>query len=119
MFRKKLTEVAVDSFTDYLKERFEKLKQLDLDKDGQKDVDQIIAIVNRAGVAMKASLDSTDFNQMGAGLEQVVNGVQLVKNSFDAVKVQAVAKELKEGCNKLVELAHLGIAEMKENQGQH
>lgn len=114
MFRRKLTEVAVDSFTDYLKERFEALKQLDLDKDGQKDVDQIIAIVNRAGLALKDSLDSTDFTQMATGLEQIVNGAQLIKNSFDAVKVQAVAKELKEGCTKLAELGQLGITEMKE-----
>ena len=53
---------------------------------------------------------------MATGLEQVVTGVQLVKNSFDAVKVQAVAKELKEGCTKLAELAQLGITEMKENK---
>jgi len=118
MFRRKLTEVAVDSFTDYLKERFELLKQLDLDKDGEKDVDQIVAIVNRAGVALKDALDSTDFTQMATGLEQVVGGVNMVKTSFDAVKVQAVAKELKEGGKKLCELAQLGITEMKDNKAQ-
>ncbi len=116
MFRKKLTEVAVDSFTDYLKERFEKLKELDLDKDGQKDVDQIIVILNKAGVALKDALDSTNFNQMATGLEQIVGGVTLVKTSFDAVKVQAVASEVKEGAAKLMELAQLGVSEMKERR---
>jgi hypothetical protein len=116
MFRRKLTEVAVDSFTDYLKEKFEMLKQLDLDKDGQKDVDQIVAIVNRGGVALKDALDSTDFNKMATGLEQIVGGLNMIKSSFDAVKVQAVAKEFQEGASKLVELGHLGIGEMKQNQ---
>ncbi len=116
MFRRKLTEVAVDSFTDYLKEKFEMLKQLDLDKDGQKDVDQIIAIVQRAGVAVKDALDSTDFPKMATGLEQIVSGVEMIKCSFDAVKVQAVAKEIKEGTTKLIELGHLGIGEMKQHK---
>jgi hypothetical protein len=115
MFRRKLTEVAVDSFTDYLKERFEMLKQLDLDKDGHKDVDQIVAIVNRGGLALKDALDSTDFTKMATGLEQIVAGVNQIKSSFDAVKVQAVAKEFKEGATKLVELGHLGISEMKHH----
>ena len=47
MFRKKLTEVAVESVTEYLEEKLEYLKTLDLDKDGQKDVDQITEIVKR------------------------------------------------------------------------
>ncbi|MDZ4832449.1 MAG: hypothetical protein SGJ27_01485 [Candidatus Melainabacteria bacterium] len=114
LFRKKLTEVAVDSFTDYLKEKFAMLKELDLDKDGQKDVDQIVAIVNRGGVALKAALDSTDFTKMATGLEQIVAGANMIKSSFDPVKVQAVAKEVEEGTKKLVELSNLGIVEMKQ-----
>ncbi len=116
MFRRKLTEVAVDSFTDYLKERFEKLKELDLDKDGQKDVDQILVIINKTGSALKDALDSTDFTKMATGLEQIVGGVTMVKNSFDPIKVQAVASEVKVGAAKLVELAQLGVSEMKERR---
>lgn len=118
LFKRKLTEVAVDSFTDYLKEKFELLKQVDLDQDGQKDVDQIVEIVNRAGLALKDALDSTDFSKMATGLEQITGGVALIKSSFDAVKVQAVAHEIKVGTAKLVELGNLGIGEMKQNQGE-
>ncbi|MBX9666806.1 MAG: hypothetical protein K2X93_04270 [Candidatus Obscuribacterales bacterium] len=116
MFRRKLTEVAVDSFTDYLKERFEKLKELDLDKDGQKDVDQILVIINKTGSALKDALDSTDFTKMATGLEQIVGGVTMVKNSFDPIKVQAVVSEVKVGAAKLAELVQLGVSEMKERR---
>lgn len=118
MFRRKLTEVAVDSFTDYLKEKFEMLKQLDLDKDGQKDVDQVVAIVHRTGIAFKDALDSTDFSKMATGLEHIVSGMDMIKSSFDAVKVQAVAKELKEGVTKVAELGQLGIGEMKQYRAE-
>ncbi len=118
MLRKKLTEVAVDSFTDYLKERLEHLKQLDLDHDGVKDVDQIIAILHKCGVALKDCLDTTDFSKIGNGLEQIMNGANLVKDSIDGEKVQAVGVELKAGLSKLSELAQLGITEMKHQKGQ-
>jgi hypothetical protein len=116
MLRKKLTEVAVDSFTDYLKDKLEYLKTVDLDKDGTKDIDQIISILNKGGVALKEALDSTDFTQMASGLEQIVGGVNLVKTSFDATKVQAVARQMKEGAATLADLAQLGIVEMKQQR---
>lgn len=117
MFKKKLTEVAVDSLTDYLKERLEQLKQLDLDKDGVKDVDQIIAILHRGGNALKDCLDSTDFPKIAAGLESIMNGALMIRDSMDAEKLQALGSELKQGATKLAELSQLGIAEMKNQQG--
>ncbi len=42
----------------------------------------------------------------------------MIKSSFDAVKVQAVAHEIKEGTTKLIELGHLGIGEMKQHQSE-
>ena len=116
MFKKKLTEVAVDSLTDYLKERLELVKQLDLDKDGVKDVDQIIAILHRGGNALKECLDSTDFPKIATGLESIMNGANMIRDSMDAVKLQAFGAELKQGCTKLAELTQLGITEMKNQQ---
>ncbi len=116
MFKKKLTEVAVDSFTEYLHERLDRLKQLDLDKDGRKDVDQIIEIVHKCGTAVKDLLDTTDFSKMAAGLENIVSGTAMIGTSFDREKVQTVGRELKCGATKLAALAQLGITEMKEHQ---
>src|SRR5690606_24623950 len=113
------TEVAVDSFTEYLQERLEKLKDLDLDKDGRKDVDQIKEILDRCGNSLKDLLDSTDFAKMGSGLEQIIKGTAMIGTSFDRAKVQTVGKDLKIGITKLGELAQLGITEMKESQKHH
>lgn len=116
MLKRKLTEVAVDSFTEYLEERLERLKQLDLDKDGQKDVDQIVEILNRCGLALKDMLNTTDFSRMASGLEQIISGTELIGKSFDPEKVTVMGRELKDGVQKIGELAQLGITEMKHNR---
>lgn len=116
MFKRKLTEVAVDSFTEYLEEKLEHLKQLDLDKDGEKDVDQIVAILNKCGLALKDMLNTTDFPKMATGLEQIITGTELIGKSFDPEKVTAMGRELKNGVTKIGELAQLGITEMKHNK---
>ncbi len=114
MFKKKLTEVAIDTFTEYLQERFEKLKQFDLDQDGQKDVDQIIEILGRCSVKAKATLDSTNFSNIAAGLEQVINGASLIKNSLDRETLSELGEELSIASKKLTVLGKLSIQYMKE-----
>ncbi|MBI1270161.1 hypothetical protein GC174_07000 [bacterium] len=116
MFRKKLTEVAVESVTEYLEEKLEYLKTLDLDKDGQKDVDQITEIVKRCGNAVKDVLDTTDFAKMATGLEQIITGTEMIGKSFDPDKVKVFANEFKVGATKLGELTQLGITEVKNHQ---
>lgn len=119
MFKKKLTEVAVESVTEYLEEKLEYLKTLDLDKDGHKDVDQITEIVKRCGDAVKDVLDTTDFARMATGLEQIISGTEMIGKSFDPDKVKVFALELKEGASKIGELTQLGIAEAKHQKGNH
>ncbi len=114
--KRKLTEVAVDSFTDYLKERFEKLKQLDLDKDGHRDVDQIIEILTRCGNLAKDALSSTDFPRLAAGLDQIFAGSALMRSAVDAKKLGAAGQELVQAMKKLGELAHLGVIELKDSR---
>lgn len=115
MFKQKLTEVAVDAITDYLKQRIEWLKQFDLDQDGQKDVDQIIAIVVRCGQLMKESIDHTNFAQIAEGLDQIMNGATLIKNSVDKEKLGAMSKELGAGWKTLGHLTQLSIQYAKDN----
>ncbi len=114
MIKKKLTEVAVDAFTEYVKERITWLKQFDLDKDGQKDVDQIIEIVVKCGSLCKDALGTTNFPQIATGLEQIIGGVTLIRDSLDKEKLAEMGKELSIGCNKLGELAQLSIQYAKE-----
>jgi len=114
--KRKLTEVAVDSFTDYLKEKFENLKQLDLDKDGQRDVDQVMEILTRCGHLTKDALEATDLPSLAGGLEQMVNGAAAAGKAVDAEKLRAAATELARAFKKLAILAHLGIVELKEQQ---
>ena len=116
MFKKKLTEVAVDSFTEYLEEKLEYLKTLDLDKDGEKDVDQIVEIVKRCGRSAKEVLDTTDFPRMASGLEQIITGTEMIGNSFQPEKLKNFGKDLKEGVTKIGELTQLGIAEVKNQK---
>ncbi len=114
MFKKKLTAVAVDSVTEYLQERFEKLKQYDLDQDGQKDVDQIIEILGRCSVKAKAALESTNFANIAAGLEQVIAGAVLIKNSVDPQTMAELGEELSGASKQLTVLGQLSIQYMKE-----
>jgi len=118
MLKRKLTEVAVDSVTEYLQEKFDHLKQFDLDKDGQKDVDQIIAILGRCGAKAKETLASTNAPNIAAGLEQIASGVTLIRTSFDQAKVSEFLKELSTAYSKISELTHLSIAYVKE-QGRN
>lgn len=113
--KRKLTEVCVDSLTEYLQEKFEQLKQFDLDKDGQKDVDQVIAILGRCGDKAKATLAATDAAGIASGLEQIVAGVTLIQKSFDQSKVSEFLKEISSASSKISELTQLSIAYVKEN----
>ena len=114
--KRKLTEVAVDSVTEYLQEWFHNLKQFDLDRDGQKDVDQIIQILGRCGIKAKETLSSTDATNIATGLEQIINGVTLVRKSFDQEKVTALLKELSNASAKITELAQLTIEHAKQHK---
>jgi hypothetical protein len=114
-FKKKLTEVAVDSLTEYCQERFDKLKEFDLDQDGQKDVDQVIAILGRCGEKMKDTLASTNAANIAAGLEQIIQGATLIQKSFDQEKVNALLKEMSSAYSKISNLAELSIEYVKEH----
>jgi len=114
--KRKLTEVAVDSFTDYLKEKFENLKKLDLDKDGQRDVDQVVEILARCGRLTREALAATDLPALAGGLEQIVTGAAVIGRAVDADKVGAAGKELAQAFKTLMNLAHLGIIELKEQE---
>ena len=117
LIKRRLTEVAVDSLTDYLKERFAKLKELDLDQDGQKDIDQIIEVVNRCGQAVKSTLESTNFADMASGFDQIITGMSLIKNSFDQKQLTALTAELTEASKKLTQLGKLSVQHLKD-EGQ-
>lgn len=113
-FRKRLTDVAVDSFTEYLMERFEKIKQLDLDKDGQKDVDQMLHIVENCSSLAKKAIETTDFQKIAAGLEQMMNGMNMINDAVDGQSLKAIGSEMAVGLRKLGHLAQLGIKEVKD-----
>lgn len=113
-FRKALTDVAVDSFTQYLMDKIEKIKQLDLDKDGQKDVDQMLAILENCSTLAKRAIDTTDFQQIAAGIEQMMAGINLVQSAVDGQSLKAIGTEMGVGLKKLGHLASLGIKEVKE-----
>ncbi|MBY0548989.1 MAG: hypothetical protein K2W95_17080 [Candidatus Obscuribacterales bacterium] len=115
MIKQKLTEVAVDAITDYVKEKIEWLKKFDLDQDGRKDVDQIIEIVVRCGQLTKESIDHTNFAQIAAGLDQIMTGASLIKSSVDQEKLAAMSKELGAAWHKLGHLAQLSIQYAKDN----
>jgi len=113
--KRKLTEVAVDSLTEYLQESFEKLRQFDLDQDGHKDVDQIIQILGRCGAKAKEMLTSTSAADIAAGLEQIIAGTTLIQKSFDREKVAAFLSELSSASSKITELTELSITYVKEH----
>jgi hypothetical protein len=114
--KRTLTNVAVDSARDYLIERVEKLKELDLDKDGVRDVDQIAALVNKLAVKVEAALDSTDFQQLATGLEQVITGAGLIGESIDRQKLAEAGQEMSSGLRQLGKLLKLGIEEVKRRE---
>ncbi len=112
----KLTNVAVDSARDYLKEKLEKVKQLDLDEDGKKDVDQISEVLMRVASKVKDSMESTDFPKLASGLEQIMSGVSLIGSSVDREKLADACNELGVGMKQLGHLLQLGVQEVKENR---
>lgn len=116
MFKRKLAEVAVDTVTDYLQEQFEKLKQFDLDQDGQKDVDQIVEILGRCGSKAKETLSSTNVQGIAAGLDQIMKGMSLIQKSFDQEKVMALVKEVSAASTKLTELTQLTLEYVKDQE---
>lgn len=116
VIKKRLTEVAVDSFADYLKEKLEKIKQLDLDHDGRKDVDQLKEIVGNCGVHMKNVLDSTDFQKLAEGLDNIMKGANMVATAFDGKLLAEAGKELSKGAEKIGQLAQLAIEDAKEKK---
>jgi hypothetical protein len=111
-----LTSVAVDSVRDYLKEKLEKLKQLDLDKDGQKDVDQITELLIHVSAKLKDSIESTDFPKLALGMEQIMSGASLIGASVDREKLKEAVSELGVTMKQLGKLAQLGIQEMKREE---
>ncbi|HEY9791356.1 MAG TPA: hypothetical protein V6D22_13215 [Candidatus Obscuribacterales bacterium] len=114
--KRTLTAVAVDSARDYLLERIEKLKELDLDKDGQRDVDQVAALLNQLAVKVTAAVESTDFQKLATGLEQVITGAGMIGASVDRQKLTAAGEELHSGLRQLGKLLKLGIQEVKRQE---
>ncbi len=112
----KITNVAVDSARDYLMEKLDKLKQLDLDANGQKDVDQITEVLMRAATKVKVSMESTDFPKLAEGIEQVFSGMTLIGSSVDREKLGDACTELGIGMKQLGHLLQLGVKEIKENK---
>lgn len=113
--KRTLTAVAVDSARDYLQEKIKELKKLDLDKDGQKDVDQISALLFRLGERVKDSLESTDFQKLAGGIEQVMNGASLIGESVDRRKLGAALEETGTVMKQIGALLKLGVAEIKKS----
>jgi hypothetical protein len=118
MLKKTLTAVAVDHVRDYLRERLEKLKELDLDQDGQKDVDQVVELLTHVGEKMRVAIEATDFQKLATGLEQVVSGASLIGSSVDKETLGAAVSESMIGMHKIGKLLQLGIAEVKRMEKQ-
>lgn len=118
IIKKKLTEVAVDSFTEYLQAKFERLKEFDLDQDGQKDVDQIVEILGRCAGKAKEALDTTDFAAIASGLEHILRGASMIRASIDQQKLGELSSELTDATKRLTHLGQLTIAYVKETGGK-
>lgn len=114
--KKHLTSVAVDSVMEYLQEKLEKVKQLDLDGDGRKDVDQISETLVRVADKIKSSMESTDFPKLAEGLEQIMSGASLIGSSVDRDKLGDACRELGSGMKQLGHLLQLGVHEMKSGK---
>jgi hypothetical protein len=117
--RKTVTAMAVDSAKDYLRERLEQLKKLDLDKNGIKDVDQVAELVSRAGEKVKEAMESTDFPKLASGFEQLISGAELIRASIDREKVGQACTELSHCLAKVGKLLQLGIAEVKSHESNN
>ncbi len=89
--KRKVTSMAVDYARDYFHERLNELKQLDLDKDGQKDVEQMSALLVGLSEKVKDCIDSTDFQKLAGGLDQIISGAELVGASIDSQKLGAAS----------------------------
>lgn len=116
LLKKTLTAVAVDSARDYLQDRLTELKKLDLDKNGVKDVDQVAELLGQIGEKLKDSIESTDFQKLGSGIEQLMNGAGLISESIDRQKLGAACEDIGNGLKQLGKLLRLGVAEMKEHE---
>lgn len=114
LIKKKLTEVAVDTFTEYLQQKFAQLKELDLDQDGQKDVDQIIEILGRCADKAKETLDATDFPGVASGLEHILRGASMIRASLDEQKLGELSSELASASARLTHLGQLTIEYVKD-----
>ncbi|MCC7531622.1 MAG: hypothetical protein IT342_24170 [Candidatus Melainabacteria bacterium] len=114
----KLTSVAVDSARDYLQEKLEKVKQLDLNEDGKKDVDQISELVMRVAAKVKDSMESTDFPKLASGLEQVMSGASTIRSSVDRAKLADACTEIATGMKQLGNFLQLGVHEIKESKAE-
>lgn len=114
LLKKTLTAVAVDSFRDYLKEKLEEIKQLDLDKDGRKDVDQISEQLMHLSAKLKDAMESTDFPKLAAGLEQIMSGATMIGASVDRAKLADACTELGNAMKQVGGLLQLGIQDLKQ-----
>lgn len=117
--KSKITGVAVDSARDYLMEKLEKLKELDLDANGQRDVDQITEVLVRVAAKVKDSLESTDFPKLAEGVEQVFSGMSLIGASVDREKLGLACTEFGVGVKQVGVLLQLGVKEIKESKANH
>lgn len=116
MFKQTITTMAVNSARDYLQERLKELKKLDLDKDGQSDVDQITELLMSLGESVKQSIEATDFQKLATGLEQLMSGVGLIGESVDRQKLAAACEEMGTGLRLLGKLLRLGVQELKRDE---
>jgi hypothetical protein len=116
--KSKLTSVAVDSARDYFIERLNQLKELDLDHDGQKDVEQIKEVLHRLSVKVKDAVEATDFQKLATGLDQIASGATLIGSSLDRQQLRETGAELCTGLKQLGKLMQLGIAEVKRDENR-
>lgn len=111
--KRSLTAMAVDSARDYLQEKLDEVKQLDLDQDGRKDVDQVTELLAQLAERVKDSIESTDFPKLASGFEQVMTGFGLISESIDRQKVGAALEDMGTCLRQLGVLVKLGVAEIK------
>lgn len=114
--KRTITAVAVDSARDYLQDKIKELKKLDLDKDGQKDVEQIEGLLSQLGERVKESIESTDFQKLAAGVEQLMSGASLIGESVDRKKLGAALEKTGVVLKQLGALMKLGVSEIKSQE---
>jgi len=113
--KRKLTSVAVDSVIDYLHGKLNELKELDLDHDGVKDVEQVRDALNRISVRLKEVVEATDFQKLATGIDQIASGTSLMLASVDRQKLKETNGEIMVGLKQLGKLLQLGIQEVKRD----